>query len=156
MNKTCRRCFVEKPLSDFYKRYLGHKSPGYRSWCKACDYAYSKKWQSKNPEKYKAMLKVSSEKWAKRNPSKMRAKWARQWVGEKHATPQWANNFFIEEIYDLATLRTKVMGFPWHVDHIVPLRHPLVCGLHVENNLQVIPATQNIQKKNRFVVETCL
>jgi 5-methylcytosine-specific restriction endonuclease McrA len=35
------------------------------------------------------------------------------------------------------------------VDHIVPLKSPLVCGLHVEHNLQVIPATQNRRKHNR-------
>jgi hypothetical protein len=65
------------------------------------------------------------------------------------ATPAWRNDFFIEEAYDLAVLRTKVMGFPWHVDHIVPLRSKLVCGLHVEHNLAVIPALHNFSKGNR-------
>ncbi len=65
------------------------------------------------------------------------------------ATPAWANDFFIKEAYSLAKLREKVCGGKWHVDHIVPLRSPLVCGLHVEHNLQVIPARANLQKHNR-------
>lgn len=68
----------------------------------------------------------------------------------EHATPAWANNFFIEEIYDLAQLRTKATGIEWHVDHIVPLQSPIVCGLHVEQNMRVITAFENRSKRNRY------
>lgn len=37
-----------------------------------------------------------------------------------------------------------------HVDHIIPLVHPLVCGLHVETNLQAIDPIKNIKKSNRW------
>ena len=67
-----------------------------------------------------------------------------------NATPAWANEFFISEAYALARLRTKMFGFKWHVDHIVPLKSDLVCGLHVEHNLRVIPATQNLKKRNLY------
>ena len=69
-----------------------------------------------------------------------------------NATPAWANQFFIEEAYDLARLRTQQKtgrSDEWQVDHIVPLQHPLVQGLHVEHNLQVIPAIHNQRKGNR-------
>lgn len=49
----------------------------------------------------------------------------------------------------LAALRTKTTGIRWEVDHIVPLVHPQVCGLHVETNLRVIPAIENRRKGNR-------
>jgi hypothetical protein len=66
------------------------------------------------------------------------------------AMPKWANEFFISEAYDLAERRTKATGYRWHVDHIVPLQNALVCGLHVEHNLQVIPAVRNLAKGNRY------
>lgn len=45
---------------------------------------------------------------------------------------------------------TAETGIQHQVDHIVPLRHPLVCGLHCEANLQVIPALDNQRKSNRI------
>lgn len=37
-----------------------------------------------------------------------------------------------------------------HVDHIIPLNHPLVSGLNVPWNLQYLPPEQNVFKSNRF------
>jgi len=61
----------------------------------------------------------------------------------------WANEFFIEEIYRLARLRTIVTGERWQVDHIVPVKSDLVCGLHVETNLRVVRLIYNASKGNR-------
>lgn len=70
------------------------------------------------------------------------------------ATPTWANHFFIEEIYDLAVLRTQMLGIEHHVDHYIPLFGKTVCGLHCEANLQVIPKIINLKKGNSMPQET--
>lgn len=101
-------------------------------------------WHGKNPDYASAYTK----QWSKDNPEKACVNSAARRARKLMATPAWANKFFIEEIYDLANRRTKVMGFKWHVDHIVPLKSKKVCGLHVECNLQVIPASSNLRKSN--------
>lgn len=87
--------------------------------------------------------------WKVSNRGAVNASTARRFAAKLHATPSWANKFFIDEAYALAVLRTELFGFPWEVDHRVPLRSRLVCGLHVENNLRVIPAAENLAKSNR-------
>jgi hypothetical protein len=39
------------------------------------------------------------------------------------------------------------------VDHIIPLNNPLVCGLHCEFNLQLLPLSDNIKKNNSFQIQ---
>lgn len=63
-----------------------------------------------------------------------------QWV----ATPPWVDHSKVARIYAEARRRRLV------VDHIVPLQHPLVCGLHVEHNLRVMEPGANAMKGNRY------
>lgn len=104
------------------------------------------KWTLENAER----IAAKNSQWSRNNPGKRMAVKAARRAREKFATPAWANNFFIEEIYDLAARRTRLTGFKWHVDHMVPMQSKTVCGLHVENNLRVIPAKQNQSKNNRW------
>lgn len=65
----------------------------------------------------------------------------------KSMTPSWANIDKIKSIYSKCLEGN-------HIDHIIPLRGNLVCGLHVENNLQEISATENITKSNSFDIDS--
>ena len=64
-------------------------------------------------------------------------------IAESRQTPKWANRNLIRKFYV-----NKPEGY--HVDHIIPLRGKLVSGLHVEGNLQYLPALENMKKHNTF------
>jgi hypothetical protein len=68
---------------------------------------------------------------------------------ERQATPKWANSNIIQSIYAEAARFTRETGIEHHVDHIVPILSKIVCGLHWEGNLRVIPGLENISKSNR-------
>jgi hypothetical protein len=118
-----------------------------------------RKAMAENPEKVRAAWKKYYDKdsaiarakaWKKANPDKVAAISSNHRARKRMASVAWANKFFIDEAYHLAKLRTEATGFKWHVDHILPLNSPVVCGLHVEANLQVIPASVNYAKNNRI------
>lgn len=58
-------------------------------------------------------------------------------------TPKWADAEKIKKIYEDCP-----SGY--HVDHIIPIVNSVVCGLHVPDNLQYLPASINCSKSNRF------
>jgi hypothetical protein len=65
-------------------------------------------------------------------------------------TPSWANHSEIKRIYAEARSMSEMAGVAHHVDHIVPLQGRNVCGLHVENNLQILTSSENVRKSNKF------
>jgi hypothetical protein len=58
------------------------------------------------------------------------------------ATPPWADYWSIQIIYEACPAG-------YQVDHIVPLKSPIVCGLHTVANLQYLSASENARKNNR-------
>ncbi len=71
----------------------------------------------------------------------------------KIVTPKWAKKEDIQAIYEEAKRLTIETGIKHQVDHIIPLKHPLVCGLHVKENLRVITQEENYKKNNKFIIE---
>jgi len=67
-----------------------------------------------------------------------------------NATPAWADLVKIKKIYAACQQISEATGILHHVDHIVPLQGESVSGLHVEYNLHIIPATENLIKANKF------
>ena len=59
------------------------------------------------------------------------------------ATPKWADNERIKEIYSKARELSESTGIKHEVDHIYPLKSKILCGLHVPDNLRVVPITEN-------------
>jgi hypothetical protein len=72
-------------------------------------------------------------------------------AAELRATPKWVDLKEIFLLYKQASRLTKETGVHYEVDHIVPLRHKLVSGLHVVSNLQILTRAENRSKSNRFI-----
>jgi hypothetical protein len=68
------------------------------------------------------------------------------------ATPKWADPLKMAEFYAERDRLTRKTGIVHHVDHIIPLQHPLVCGLNWEGNFQILTQHDNITKSNIFIV----
>lgn len=65
-------------------------------------------------------------------------------------SPKWADHNAILVLYRTARRVSDCLGIPFHVDHIVPLHGRNVCGLHVENNLRLLPKRTNQSKGRRW------
>ena len=71
-------------------------------------------------------------------------------IAKQQAFVQWANKLKINEIYKECKRITLSSNIKHNVDHIIPLQGKLVCGLHCEDNLQIITAIENQSKNNQF------
>jgi hypothetical protein len=107
----------------------------------------------KSVAKHRVARNEEKADWAKRNSGRVLAWCRKRQLAKKQRTPQWLtqdDHWLIEQAYELAALRSKMFGFPWHVDHVIPLNGKTVSGLHVPSNLQVIPGSENSRKGNRI------
>lgn len=71
-------------------------------------------------------------------------------AAKKQAVASWGNPQAIREFYKKAALLSKQSDIKHHVDHCDPLQHDLVCGLHIETNLQILTEAENLAKSNSF------
>lgn len=126
--------------------------------------ARQKEWRGKNKE----YITLNTKKWCEANVEKTKLHIKRSRLnnlGRVYAanskyradrlqrTPIWVDSeelWAIREAYALAALRTKMFGFSWHVDHIIPLQGKKISGLHTITNLQVITGKENLMKNNKF------
>ena len=166
--KQCRVCNQTKPLDCFYKHSTGRD--GYRNNCITCEksrrkLSYQERFRDdyiaraqKNYEANKEKVLKRTKEWYQKDLEKNR-KVRRDYYKNnkglcrsliierkahvKRATPKWANRKELAGIY-----QNCPQGY--HVDHVIPLRGENVSGLHVPQNLQYLPATENLSKGNRF------
>jgi len=121
---------------------------------------YMKAWRIKNPtageDYYKANIadiKAKAKIYCELNKHKLNARTRKRQAAKLKRTPAWLTVEALqrmERAYEVAAICTKMSGFAWHVDHIVPLQGKTVSGLHVPWNLQIIPAKVNYSKNNKF------
>lgn len=100
-----------------------------------------RRWKAENPGKIR--------EWTEKNYARVNAYSMARYLARLRATPVWANHEAIEAFYQEARRLTRETGIPHEVDHIYPLRAKWCCGLHVENNLQVLTSAENKSKSTR-------
>lgn len=104
------------------------------------------------------LKKVGALKWVLNRTPEEKAQRARDKANlratraKKARFPDELTALVVAEAHDLRKRRNTATGVEWHVDHVVPLQNPLVSGLHIWSNLQVIPKLVNLQKGNYFAV----
>ena len=132
--------------------------------CTECDLAAKKLRVKTNPEKSREYKRAQYEKhkethlaqkrvYRQSNKGKINALVTKRKERVRLRTPVWANVDKIKSYYEVCAFFNDVNGYTkYHVDHVIPLQGNFVSGLHVENNLQIIPWLDNIRKKNKFEV----
>jgi hypothetical protein len=94
-------------------------------------------------------------RWREENPDWIRADNKTRRRKHRLATPPWLTprqKAEIRNLYIIAITMTKTTGERYVVDHIVPLRSEVVCGLHVPWNLRVLTQEENLAKSNQHVI----
>lgn len=110
--------------------------------------ASAKKWKAKNQERQNAYERA---RYARSEAMKVSAaeRCRRYQVSKRKATPKWADIKAMRVLYAKAKEWQRITGIEWHVDHVVPIRSDIVCGLHTWDNLQVLAGGVNLSKLNR-------
>lgn len=163
LNSRCKEC-VKTRAKKWYANNLEHGREVRKQWRdENRDYVNqaSKEWREQNPERLKEVckkwyrenqdkVKAARELWKERNPGVITALSAKRYATKTQSTPKWVDTKTVALYYELARMFTLYFGEPFHVDHVVPLRSKLVCGLHWEGNLRVIEGSENLAKSNSF------
>lgn len=134
--KRCKKCRNEE--KRFYRQKNKKKVNEYNSL-----------WSKNNPDK----IAKACKKYKTKNSAKINAINGKRHAAKLQRTPKWLTSLHysqIEMFYSAAVALTKEFGIPMEVDHIVPLQGKNVSGLHVPWNLQVITASMNSGKRNKF------
>lgn len=164
---TCTRCKEVKPSTAF--DFRNKEKTRLKSNCKSCIKAYRTLYRSRNKDLVAAQRRAQYEKhratelansaeydrrntdrqkryrdiWKALNRTRVRAYGAERRALKLRATPSWSETEEIRLFY-------AECPDGYHVDHIIPLNHPKVCGLHVLANLQYLPARENLSKGNKW------
>lgn len=144
-NGTCVECHKAVSRAAYKKDPSKAKARGEARWADPIEREKQKariaEWFSKNTERETARRK----RYYQENKAKFIEDKAirdgrlkqRSWNHERKAIA----NFY----------RNTPEGY--HVDHDIPINHPLVCGLHCIANLQYLPAKDNLSKHNSWTPE---
>jgi hypothetical protein len=138
---VCSKCQAEKD-SSLFKKAKQRKS-GLSSWCKQCHSDDQSARAKANRPQQNANNAAYKKRYHDRLIASRKHCKALRRARKRNATLGTGYNAEIRSFY--ANCPEGMV-----VDHIIPLSHPLVNGLHIPSNLQYLPRLVNQQKSNIF------
>jgi hypothetical protein len=157
LNKTCKACERERGRLSYKfnsenrsKRLARNRE--YHKLNTAQVRARKNAYYAANPEAYQNILNYGRN-YTETHKEQSTAHTAKRRATKLNQTPKWVGKeelLQISNLYKEASRLTKQTGILYHVDHIVPLQNLLVAGFHCLVNLQILPASENMSKGNRW------
>lgn len=160
LEKTATKYLRDHTYRELKKEYIR----GYYQLNRERCISQSKLWVQQNRE----TSRITKASWKRLNSGKVKESNKRDRINnsgrvnfhsktrqelKRNRVPAWANLGLISNIYLRCKEISESTNVPHHVDHILPLRGKLVSGLHVIENLRIIPASENIKKGNKLLEE---
>jgi hypothetical protein len=165
-NAYCKECHKAKAASTYLKHKAKRQVTAKADYQKNADEykARAKKWAEANKEKRREISKAyvkrnpetrheTSKKHRLENPGMYAEHFKMRQTRKRKAMPTWADRDAIKALYRQSAFATRMTGIEYHVDHYFPLKSDVVCGLHNEFNLRIVPATVNLSKANKMPSE---
>jgi hypothetical protein len=137
--KHCSHCDTTKELTSFNKR--SRSKDGVQSMCRQCEQDFR---DSRKENKRTYDIKRYAEN------TQFYIQKANKRLRDIALASYVIDTAYVTDLYLNAKEAKEIFGYSFHVDHIVPLKHPKVCGLHCEDNLQILSASENLTKSNKF------
>lgn len=113
-----------------------------------------KEFSKRDWERHKEKRRAQKKEYRDANPERGAEHCRARQTRKQRAMPEWADRDAIRAIYAECQRISAETGIKHHVDHYYPLKSDLVCGLHVEYNLRIIPAAVNLAKSNHLPFQT--
>ena len=144
----CPACGEMKEYEEFGRNKASHN--GRQTQCKACRSLAQKKWAAENREEWLRRKREANAKESLATKANRKRLCKERYEYIKRATfgDAHARSFVY---YAAQVIKDVFGGIAPHVDHIIPLRGEMVCGLHTPCNLQLLSASDNYSKRNKFL-----
>ena len=149
LSSDCKDCKSERNDNKFYYPEKNYESiPRRCSFCGELKLGSEFSLYKNSKDGLKSQCKECDKRYSKDNPGYFTAYARAREAMKINALPKWCDKKNLDSIYEECVKTTRESGVAHHVDHIVPLKSKWVCGLHCEDNLRIIPATENLRKHN--------